>query len=51
MFFDCDVIKLVWQDLADIISGPDFANYESAARIWISNKKNSVVNMITSAVL
>ena len=48
MFFDCDVTKLVWQDLAGVVSGPDFVNYGSSARIWISNrsKKNAAVNMM-----
>jgi hypothetical protein len=51
LFFDCVVAKVLWTTISDIFNKSIGLDFESVARWWISESKNSVLNMFTSAVL
>jgi hypothetical protein len=48
--FNCDVIWSVWLNLSCFLQGRPFTN-ESVAKLWISNKRNVVVNVVTYALM
>jgi hypothetical protein len=48
--FSCDIVKLVWQEIALITQNRIGESYESVARLWISNKKICAIKM-TSAIM
>jgi hypothetical protein len=49
LFFDCFVAKLVWPVFSEILGVSVGSNFESIARWWLSNEKNSVINVICTA--
>jgi hypothetical protein len=49
--FSCDVAKLVWTCISEIVKTHIGDSYENVARLWISNKKSYAINMITSAAV
>jgi hypothetical protein len=51
LFFDCLVAQHVWSRLSDIFNIPIGSDFLSVARWWISNDKNGVLNVFSSAVL
>uniref|UniRef100_A0A453CP96 Reverse transcriptase zinc-binding domain-containing protein n=1 Tax=Aegilops tauschii subsp. strangulata TaxID=200361 RepID=A0A453CP96_AEGTS len=51
LFFECVVAKNVWPFIADHFKIQIGTDFESVARFWVSNKKNSALNMVSSAVL
>ena len=50
LFFGCCVATLMWKYLYDIFNIQIGVNFESIARWWISNKKNSVLNMCGACI-
>ena len=51
LFFDCFVAKLIWPIISDIIGVQVGVSFESVARWWISEKRNSLINTVCTAVL
>jgi hypothetical protein len=51
LFFECFVADHIWQALSHIFGVRLGNDFESIARWWISNNKNSVLNMFCSATL
>jgi hypothetical protein len=49
--FSCDVTRLIWRNVSDIVKTNVGISYENVARLWISNKKNCAINMITSVIM
>ena len=51
LFFDCCVARTLRSHVSDIFDIHIGSNYESVARWWVSNKRNSVLNMTSAALL
>ena len=51
LFFECIVAKNIWSFVADHFQVRMGIGYESVARFWVSNRKNSALNIVSSAVL
>lgn len=51
LFFDCVVAKNLWPLVKDYFKLPVGGSFESIARYWVSNKKNSALNTVCSAIL
>jgi hypothetical protein len=51
LFFECCVAKVVWQHISEIVGMPLGADFESVARLWVSDKKHRIVNVCTTAAL
>ena len=51
LFFECCVPTTMWCHLSDIFDKNLGANFESVARWWVSEKKNSVLNTGSAALL
>jgi hypothetical protein len=51
LFFSCDIVRLLWQDIASILDSVMVVDFESLARLWISNKRNAMVNLVNAALL
>jgi hypothetical protein len=51
LFFDCFVAKLVWPVISEILGVSVGTNFESVARWWLSNEKNSVINVLCTATI
>ena len=51
LFFGCFVATQIWSTISDIFGVPIGADFESVARWWISNNRNSVMNIFSSAML
>lgn len=51
LFFDCIVAQNIWSFVSSHFKIPIGTDFESVARFWISNKRNSALNTVTSAVL
>jgi hypothetical protein len=51
LFFDCFVAKLVWSGISDLLNVSVGSDFESVARWWLSNKKNTVINVVCTATL
>ena len=51
LFFECVVAKYAWSFIIDHFRVQKGTDFESVARFWISNKKNSALNIVSSAVL
>ena len=51
LFFDCAVARRCWTVVSDILGIQVGGDIVSIGQLWLSDKKNSVINMITSAVL
>jgi hypothetical protein len=49
--FHCDITRIIWAGVSEIIKTPVGLNYENVARLWLSNEKNYAVNMFTSAIM
>lgn len=49
--FSCCVATLMWKHLSDISNIQIGEDFESVARWWINNNKNSVLNMSGAALL
>jgi hypothetical protein len=50
LFFGCDIAKNVWDFVSTIMKKQVGHDYESVARLWVSNEANGAVNTLTSAV-
>jgi hypothetical protein len=51
LFFDCVVAKVIWGCISDVFDKDIGTAFQSVARWWISENKNSVLNIFSSAVL
>jgi hypothetical protein len=51
LFFDCFVAKLVWSGISDLLNVSVGSDFESVAHWWLSNKKNTVINVVCTATL
>jgi len=51
LFFGCVVAKTFWSYISSEFDIDIGANFESVARFWLSNNKNSALNTTTSALL
>jgi hypothetical protein len=51
LFFKCIVADHLWQTISTLFGISIGSDFESVARWWISNNKNSVLNTVSSAVL
>lgn len=47
LFFECPDVTQLWQHLLPIMGRVMGHDYESVARLWISNSKNTVSNMLS----
>jgi hypothetical protein len=51
LFFDCCVAKVFWKVMSEVIGLELGTDFESVARLWISEKRHKIVNVCTSAAL
>lgn len=51
LFFDCAVARRLWQVVSDITGIATVTDLECIGRFWLSNKQNSLLNLVTSAVI
>jgi hypothetical protein len=51
LFFDCVVAKQMWEHISDCTETLCGSCFENIGTLWISNKKNVVTNIFTSAAL
>jgi hypothetical protein len=51
LFFKCFVVSHIWRFLSEVFKVQVGADFESVARWWISNNKNDMLNLFTSATL
>lgn len=51
LLFDCSIMQIMWKDISQMTQKPNLSSFEAVATYWLSNKKQSVINMITSALL
>ncbi|XBJ09276.1 hypothetical protein VPH35_014375 [Triticum aestivum] len=51
LFFKCIVARHLWVPVENFFSIQIGSSFESVARFWIANKKCSVLNTVSSAVL
>jgi hypothetical protein len=51
LFFDCVVAKQMWLEIAECVDQNIGSCFESIGKLWLSNKKFVVTNIITSAAL
>ena len=51
LFCECVVAKIIWETISDILEIQIGSDFESIARWWISEDRNSVINVISSATL
>jgi hypothetical protein len=51
LFFECVVIKQIWGFFSDLFGVQLGQDFESVAMWWISNNKNSVLNVFCDAAL
>jgi hypothetical protein len=51
LFFDCCGATLMWKHLSDILNIQIGIDFESVARWWLSNKRNSILNMCSAALI
>jgi hypothetical protein len=51
LFFKCFVVSHIWYFLSEVFNVQVGADFESVARWWISNNKNVVLNLFSSATL
>ena len=50
LFFDCVVVKQLWSVLANIFHTQSLDSLEDVGKYWLSNKRNGIFNICTSAV-
>jgi len=50
-FFDCCVSSNLWMIVSDILERNIGKDFDSVANLWIANKRHSVMNIVSSAVL
>lgn len=50
-FFYCIVDKSIWPSVRTYFNNAIEYSYESLARLWISNNKNSALNTVSSAIV
>jgi hypothetical protein len=51
LLFHCCVASCLWKEINDIFNLNLGHDLESVARFWVSNKKNSVKNMVSAATM
>jgi hypothetical protein len=51
LFFDCVVAKQCWKVVSEIVDCQIGRDMADVGKFWLSNKKNCVLNMISSAVI
>ena len=51
LFFECCVAENIWKLISEILGMDVGKDYESVAKFWISNQKDLIANIMTSAVL
>jgi hypothetical protein len=51
LFFDCVVARYIWNIISEVFGIAIGENFESVARWWISENKNYVLNIFSSATL
>jgi hypothetical protein len=51
LFFDCCVAQQLWFNTAKMLGLSVGQNFESIAKLWLSDKKYKLVNVCTSAAL
>lgn len=51
LLFECAVAKQLWNVLSDIFGIQLIVAYEDVCKFWLSNKRNGVLNMFTSAAI
>jgi hypothetical protein len=50
VFFDCCVVKWLWQVVCEVIRLPLITNFEGLAYWWLKRKKIGYVNVVFAAV-
>uniref|UniRef100_A0A0A9FXE4 Reverse transcriptase zinc-binding domain-containing protein n=1 Tax=Arundo donax TaxID=35708 RepID=A0A0A9FXE4_ARUDO len=50
LFFDCVVARSIWSGISEVLGFSIGCNFGPSAVFWLSNIKNLVTNMATSAV-
>lgn len=51
LFFECCVVKIMWDLCSNIFGLQLVGGFEAVAKWWISRKKHTVLNTCTSVVL
>ena len=51
LFFECVVAKQCWIIISEATGCSVIENMVDVGKLWLSNKRNCVLNMITSAVI
>lgn len=51
LFHACIVARAVWSMISDLFKKPLGTNYDFVARFWVSNNKNSAINIVCTATM
>jgi hypothetical protein len=51
LFFECVVVRQCWKVISDIVAVNVESDLAAIGQYWLSNKRHSLLNIITSAVL
>lgn len=51
LFFDCAVAKQVWKVISEVCDRTVGTSFESVGTFWLSNRRNGVLNIVSSAVI
>jgi hypothetical protein len=51
LFFSCDILRIMWTEISIILQKEIGLSFENVARLWVSNKKNVVTNMVVAAIM
>jgi hypothetical protein len=51
LFFDCVVSRFLWESISSCFNKDLGADFESVARWWIREKRNHVLNILSSATM
>lgn len=44
-------VQVVWKEIVNVLQCSEFVNFESMARVWLSNTNNAALNTITAGML
>lgn len=51
LFFGCCVSKLIWKYISELLGVRIGYDFESAAQLWLANKRHKVTNTVSAVVL
>jgi hypothetical protein len=51
IFFECCVVKLMWEMMSEVTGFPAIADFESLAKCWLNREKLMCLNVTSAAVI